>query len=85
MMKTLCARIRAKFREYSVEPPEVPESGEGYDIKHEFGLLEDNDRLIASMYIGGKFQPDEISAYSGFSTAMVTKSIERVLSGFELD
>lgn len=85
MMKTLCARIRAKFREYSTDPPEVPESGDGYDIKHEFGLLEDNDRLIASMYIGGRFLPDEIAAYSGFSPAVVKKSIDRVLSGFELD
>lgn len=85
IMKTLCARIRAKFKEYSAEPPEVPEMAEGYDIKYEFGMLEDNDRLITSMYIGGKFQPDEIAAYTGFGSAMIKKSLERVLSGFELD
>ena len=85
MMKNLCARIRTKFKEYSEEEPTPPPRGGGYDIKAEFVRLEETDRLIASMYIGGKFQPDEISAYTGISPATVKKSIDRTLSGFELD
>ena len=84
MMKNLCARIRTMFKEYPEDPAPAHDSS-GYDIKAEFSRLEDNDRLIASMYIGGKFQPDEISAYTGFSPAAVKKSLERTLSGFELD
>ncbi len=87
MMKNLCARIRTKFREYAEENrPAVSGSSPGeYDIKAEFERLDDADRLIASLYIGGKFLPDEISAYTGISPATVKKSLDRVLSGFELD
>lgn len=87
MMKNLCARIRTKFKEYAEEArPEITESSSGsYNIKTEFSRLNDTDRLITSMYIGGKFQPDEIAAYTGLSSATVKKSLERVLSGFELD
>lgn len=85
MLKTLCARIRTKFKEYAQEERTPPPRNEGYDIKAEFSRLKDSDRLIASMYIGGKFQPDEISAYTGFPTAAIKKSLERTLSGFELD
>lgn len=86
MMKNLCARIRTKFREYADEyRPAAESSSGGYDIKAEFSKLDDADRLISSLYIGGKFQPDEISAYTGISSATVKKSLDRVLSGFELD
>lgn len=86
MMKNLCARIRTKFREYADENrPAAESSSGGYDIKAEFSKLDDADRLISSLYIGGKFQPDEISAYTGISSATVKKSLDRVLSGFELD
>lgn len=86
MMKNLCARIRTKFREYADENrPAAESSSGGYDIKAEFSKLDDADRLISSLYIGGKFQPDEISEYTGISSATVKKSLDRVLSGFELD
>ncbi len=86
IMKNLCARIRTRFKEYLEEGKAFKScGGSGYDIKAEFGRLEDADRLIASMYIGGKFLPDEIAAYTGFSLPAVKKSLERVLSGFELD
>lgn len=85
MMKTLCARIRTKFRDYAAEERSPLPRRDDYDVKAEFSRLEDTDRLIASMYIGGKFQPDEISAYTGLSAATIKKSIDRTLSGFELD
>lgn len=85
MMKTLCARIKSKFRNYAENGKPEPQPGEGYDIKNEFLKLDDAERLVASMYIAGRFQPDEISAYTGLSPATVKKKLERVLSGFELD
>ncbi|MGN1340987.1 MAG: RNA polymerase sigma factor [Oscillospiraceae bacterium] len=85
MMKTLCARIRTKFREHAAEERTPPPRRGDYDIRAEFARLEDADRLIASMYIGGRFQPDEISAYTGLSTSTIKKSLDRTLSGFELD
>ena len=85
MMKTLCARIRSKFREYAAQERDpLPDSG-GFDVMAEFSRLDDTERLIGSMYIGGKFQPDEIAAYTGLSSATVKKKLERVIAGFELD
>lgn len=85
MMKTLCARIKSRLREYADEGRgSIPESG-GFDVMAEFSRMEDSERLIGSMYIGGKFQPDEISAYTGFSSAAVKKAIDRIVTGFELD
>lgn len=86
MMKTLCARIRSMFRQYAEDGRQIAakETG-GFDVKSEFGRLDDTERLIASMYIGGRFQPDEISAYTGLSPSTVKKKLERVLTGFELD
>lgn len=85
MMRTLCARIRSKFREYSAKERRMPESSGSFDVRAEFARLGDTERLVASMYIGGKFQPDEISAYSGLSPAAVKKKLESVIAGFELD
>jgi len=85
MMKTLCARIKEKFKEYSETSPDVPEKADGYDVKYEFGLLTDGDRLVGSMYIGGKFRAEEIAAFTGYGSASVKSSIERVVSGFALD
>ena len=79
---TICISIKVPEE----NRPAVSGSSPGeYDIKAEFERLDDADRLIASLYIGGKFLPDEISAYTGISPATVKKSLDRVLSGFELD
>jgi len=85
MMKTLCARIRSKFKEYAGQNREISSDGRDFDVMAEFSRLEDTERLVASMYIGGKFQPDEIAAYTGLSTSTVKKKLERVIEGFELD
>lgn len=86
MMKNLCARIRSMFRQYAEEGRKItPQKHDGFDVKSEFSKLDDTERLIASMYIGGRFQPDEISAYTGLSPSTVKKKLERVLTGFELD
>lgn len=85
MMKTLCARIRSKFREYAAEERSFPEDNGEFDIMTEFRRLDDTERLISCLYIGGRFQPDEISAYTGISLSGVKKRLERVIAGFELD
>lgn len=86
MIKNLCARIRSLFKKYAEDRmSEKPQIDGGFDVKAEFARLDDTERLIASMYIGGKFQPDEISAYTGLSSSTVKKKLERVLTGFELD
>lgn len=85
MMKTLCARIKSRLREYADEGREhLPDSG-SFDVMVEFSRMGDIERIIGSMYIGGKFQPDEITAYTGFSSAAVKKAIDRVVTEFELD
>ncbi len=85
MIKTLCARIRSKFKEYAGQDREIASDGRAFDVMAEFSRLEDTERLVASMYIGGKFQPDEIAAYTGLSTSAVKKKLECVIEGFELD
>lgn len=85
MIKTLCARIRSKFKEYAGQDREIASDGRDFDVMAEFSRLEDTERLVASMYIGGKFQPDEIAAYTGLSTSAVKKKLECVIEGFELD
>lgn len=82
MFRNLCARIRTKLRESPVQP--VPENG-GFDIRAEFSRLSDAERLVASMYIGAKLQPDEISLFTGMSSTAVNKTLEKVLTAFELD
>lgn len=85
MMKTLCARIKSKLREYADEGRQPLPSSDGFDVMVEFSRMSDTERIIGSMYIGGKFQPDEITAYTGFSSATIKKTIDRVVTVFELD
>ena len=85
MMKTLCARIKSRLREYADESRQPLPEGDEFDVMVEFSRMSDTERIIGSMYIGGKFQPDEIPAYSGFSSATVKKTIDRVVTEFELD
>lgn len=82
MIRTLCARIRSQLKE---QPVQRRDTDGGFDVMAEFSRLDDTERLVGSMYIGGRFQPDEISAYAGLSSAVVKKNLERVVTGFELD
>ena len=81
MMRDVCARIRTALKEHPVEQ----RSSETFDVLAEFSRLGDTDRMVAAMYIGARLQPDEISLYTGLGSSAVTKCLERVLSGFELD
>ncbi|MGN0687663.1 MAG: RNA polymerase sigma factor [Oscillospiraceae bacterium] len=92
MMKTLCGKIKAKFRMYAAEGIEILYDKEhlmpndyGVDIKQEFNRLSDTVRLITALYIGGKCTSEEISQYIGLSASAVNKKIRRVLEAFALD
>lgn len=82
MLRNLCARIRTRLKESPVQE-RAPQGG--FDVTAEFSKLGDTERLIASMYIGAKLQPDEISLYTGLNSTTVNKTLEKVLTAFELD
>ena len=82
MLRNLCARIRTRLKDSPVQP--APDNG-GFDIRAEFSRLSDTERMVASMYIGAKLQPDEISLCTGLSSGVVNKTLEKVLTAFELD
>lgn len=82
MMKNLCARIKQYFKDYAKEPPAQPESA---GIKREFDRLTDAERLVTSLYVAGRFLPDEIAAFTGLSSGTVKKKIERCIEQFSLD
>ena len=92
IMKSLCAGIKVKLREYAAEgrtirydPSNLRPNEDGIDIKQEFNRLPDTERLVSSLYAGGRFQPDEIAQFTGLSTSTVKKKLERAMQGFALD
>ncbi len=92
IMKTLCAEIKVKFREYAAEDREVRYDAsklrpneDGIDVKQEFNALPDTERLIASLYIGGKFRQKEIAQFTGLSLSTVKKKLDRAMLSFDLD
>ena len=92
MMKSLCSKIKAKFKMYSANGIEILYDREnlmpnedGVDIKQEFNRLSDTVRLLTALYIGGRFSSEEIAQFTGLSSSTVNKKIKRVLEAFELD
>lgn len=92
MMKTLCNKIKICFKEYAADGNEIcydesrlRPNEDGVDIKQEFNRLPDTERLVAAMYIGGRFLCDEIAQYTGLSTSNVKKRLEYAMDLLELD
>lgn len=87
MMKHLCSSIKVKFKEYAAEGRELCCGGNehGIDIKREFNVLPDMERLVCALYVGGKFCTDEIAQFTGLSLGAVKKNLNRALAAFELD
>ncbi len=83
MMKSLCSRIKARLKEYP--DGELSSYNGGSVIKREFERLSDSERLVAAMYVAGRFIPSEIAAYAGMSAGAVKKRLKSVLEQFELD
>ncbi len=92
MMKTLCTKIRGCFKEYAADGIEIrydesrlSPNEDGIDIKQEFNRLSDTERLVISLYAGGRFRCEEISQFTGLSTANVKRKLDRALASFALD
>ncbi len=86
MMKSLCAGIKAKFREYpSDRLNDSPHDSDEFDIKCEFDRLTHTERLVASLYAGGKFRPEEIAQFTGLSLTSVKRRLDSAMKGFALD
>ncbi len=92
MMKTLCTKIRSCFRDYtedgtviSYDAFRLHPNADGVDIKQEFNRLSDTERLVASLYVGGRFRCEEIAQFTGLSSANVKRKLDRALASLELD
>lgn len=92
MMKTLCTRIRNRFKEYAAtgtvvrfDAKQMRPNEDGIDIKQEFNRLTDMERLVAALYAGGRFRSEEIAQYTGLSSTNVKRLLNRALSSFALD
>lgn len=83
MMKSLCARIKARLKEYRSGGVSAEYGGSG--IKREFDLLPESERMVAAMYVAGRFIPSEIAAFTGMSAGAVKKRLKSAMEQFELD
>ena len=83
MMKTLCARIKTRCREYGddieLEGDEQPE------IKKKLFELNHTDRLITVLYVCGRTKTPVISAYTGMLKSNVRKRLLNALNELDLD
>lgn len=82
MMKTLCARIKMRLREYG--DGDVPDD-EQPEVKRLLFELEGADRICTVMYIACKFTIEDISAFSGLMKGSVKKRLNRSVDILELD
>lgn len=92
IMKHLCGAIKMKFKQYAADGIEITydenrvrKNADGVDIKQELNRLPDTERLVLSLYVGGRFKTDEIAQYTGISLSTVKKKLDRALTAFELD
>ena len=85
MMKSLCARIKARYKEYSHDGADALSASGSSGIKREFERLSYNERIVAAMYAAGRFIPAEISAFTGLSAGAVKKNLKSAMEQFELD
>ncbi len=78
MMKSLCARIRLRFKEYAGNRQSAAPLRTGaFDAKAEFAELPENERLVAALYAGGRFSVEEIAAFTGMTAGAVRKRLSR--------
>ena len=84
MMKSLCARIKARLKEYPSGGVSV-QYGDSAEIKREFDRLSDSERMVTAMYVAGRFIPSEIAAFTGMSAGTVKKRLKSAMEQFELD
>lgn len=73
MMKALCAKIKAVLKRY----PDNSLDDDQPEIKELLFELPSIERMIAVMYIAGKFSCDDIASFMGMTSAGVRKKLER--------
>lgn len=82
MMKTLCARIKTRCREY----PENAAPGEDQPtVKKVLFKLDPADRLITVLHIAAKLDAPVIAAYTGMMRGNVKKRLSAVITGLGLE
>lgn len=82
MMRTLCARIKTRCKEYG---DSVELDSEQPELKKELFRLGHIDRLIAVLYISSQAKPPVISAYTGMMKGSVKKRLASALAELELE
>ena len=82
MMRTLCARIKTRCKEYGSN---VEIGDDQPEIKKEFFRLNHTDRLIAVLYISGRTKTPVIAAYTGMMKSTVRKRLINALNELDVD
>lgn len=82
MMKTLCARIKTRCKEYG-DDEEL--DGDQPEIKKELFKLNYIDRLITVLYVCGRTVTPIIAAYTGMMKSTVRKRLINALTELDLD
>lgn len=81
MMKTLCARIKMRCREYE---PGMKLDKNHPKLKRLFFTLDATDRLITVMHITARMNVPLIAAYTGMMRGAVKKRLDASLAALEL-
>ena len=81
MMKTLCARIKMRCKEYE---PNLRLDSNHPKLKRLFFTLNATDRLIAVMHIAARMNVALIAAYTGMMKSSVKKRLDAALAALEL-
>ena len=92
MLKSLCARIKLRFKEYSRARSPGPDdkknlrpNEDGIDIKQEFNKLPDTERMVMALCVIGRFPPEEIAQFTGMSAGAVRKRLTKAVNALELE
>lgn len=71
MMRTLCARIKMFFREYT----DIELKGKQPELKKKLFELPDIERLLIVIHVGGRFSVEETAAFTGMTVGGARKRI----------
>lgn len=82
MMKTLCARIKTRCKEYGSD---LRLDDDQPDIKKKLFKLSHTDRLIAVLHISSRLKTPVISAYTGIMKGSVKKRLSNALAELDLE
>ena len=76
MMKTLCARIKMRLKEYG---DDLTLDSDQPELKHKLFTLDGTDRLCAVLHIAGRLDAAVIAAYTGMMKGSVKKRLSNAL------